>query len=93
MQNKFILGITVIAGLIMFGMGQTNKPTSIKTWVSNDMKYIEAIINTWSKLDYKIKTIECQSVAVSESVSFNSGSGYNRSETRLKGDILLVMEK
>lgn len=97
MQNKFKLGIgtIVIIALVMFGMGQTSKPTTptIKCFISNDMNIIKVAIESWSKYGYSIKSITPQSISTSINTHPSSGGHTEPSHRTEKGDILLVMEK
>lgn len=85
-----ILAIALLTALSSFK--EQKQLIKTKTFISNDMKFIEKVILSWSEYGYKVQSITSQSI--SAFAKYDSRySSMHPDVTIYKGDILLVMIK
>lgn len=84
------LGILLFIGLLSFKTSTYKIKTVVFT--SNNTTDIITNINKWSQYGYTVKFMLNQTLDISESRKFNSGSWDDVHVTKSSGNIIVVME-
>lgn len=93
MKQLTIIAITIILSMLILAF-KSSPETKVKTVAFTSNNNIEIIntINKFSGYGYSVKFMVNQTIDISESRKFNSGSWDQINRSTSKGNIIVVME-